>query len=83
MKMIFSDKSRIYISQGDYAGTFVYCRSNEAYKNVWLKKSKFPLSSNDIGLHIIFNESEVMVTLTSTINAHVYIEIQDDFFLIS
>ena len=33
MKMIFSNEARIYISQVDDAGTFVWYRSNEMHKD--------------------------------------------------
>ncbi|CAI9615191.1 unnamed protein product [Staurois parvus] len=39
MNVIFSDESRICIGQGDDAITFVWCCSNEMYKDDCLKKT--------------------------------------------
>ncbi|CAJ0966607.1 unnamed protein product [Ranitomeya imitator] len=39
MKVLFSDESRICIGRGADAGTFVWCRSNEIYKDDCLKKT--------------------------------------------
>ncbi|CAJ0960620.1 unnamed protein product [Ranitomeya imitator] len=51
MKVIFSDESQICIGQGYDAGTFVWCRSNEIYKDDCLKRTcKFPVI--DMGLHV-------------------------------
>ena len=45
MKVIFIDESQICIGQGDDTGTFVWCSSNETYKDDCLKKTiKFPHS---------------------------------------
>ncbi|CAJ0951568.1 unnamed protein product [Ranitomeya imitator] len=39
MNVVFSDESRICIGQGDDDGTFVWCRSNEIYKDDCLKRT--------------------------------------------
>ena len=40
METIFSDESRIYIGQGNNAGTFVQCFWNKIYIDDCLKKNK-------------------------------------------
>ena len=38
MKVIFNDKSRICIGQGDDAGSFVWYCLNETYKDIWQRE---------------------------------------------
>ena len=44
MKVIFNDKLRICIYQGNNARTFRWCCLNETYKDDCQKKIKFPMS---------------------------------------
>lgn len=81
MKVIFSDESRICIGQGDDAGTFVWCRSSEIYKEDCLKKtSKFPHSLMIWGCMSGKGTGE-MAVVKSSINAQVYIDILDSFLI--
>uniref|UniRef100_A0A8C1NF85 Transposase Tc1-like domain-containing protein n=1 Tax=Cyprinus carpio TaxID=7962 RepID=A0A8C1NF85_CYPCA len=81
MRVIFSDESRICIGQGDDAGTFVWCRSNEIYEDNCLKKTcKFPQSLMIWGCMSGKGMGE-MTVITSSINAQVYVEILDTFLI--
>ncbi len=71
MKAIFSDESRICIGQGDDAGTFVWCRSNEMYKDECLKKTTKPNSFMIWGCRSVKGPGE---KFTSTVNALMYID---------
>lgn len=69
------------IGQGDDAGTFVCCRSNEMHKDDHLKKTtKFPNSFIIWGCMSSKGPGE-MTILTSTVNGQVYIEILDTFLI--
>ncbi len=81
MKVIFSDESRICIGQGDDAGTFVWCRSNEIYEDDCLKKTcKFPQSLM-IWSCMSGKGTGEMAVITSSINAQVYVDILDTFLI--
>ncbi|XP_053499736.1 ganglioside-induced differentiation-associated protein 1-like 1 isoform X1 [Ictalurus furcatus] len=77
MKVIFSDESRMCIGQGDDAGTFVWCRTNETDKDDCLKKTiKFPHSLMIWGFMSGKGPGE-----TSTVNAQMYTEILHTFLI--
>ncbi|CAJ0964526.1 unnamed protein product [Ranitomeya imitator] len=81
MKVLFSDESRICIGQGDDAGTFVWCRSNEIYKDDCLKRTcKFPQSLMIWGCMSGKDTGESAV-ITASINAQVYVDILDSFII--
>ena len=64
----------ICIGQRDESRTFVWCRSNQAYKDDFLKKT-----SEFHKPFMLFNRSEEIAIIASTINAYVYIEILFSF----
>ena len=80
MKVIFIEESRICIGQSDDARTFIWCRSNETYKDNCQKISKFPKLFIIWGF-ISFKEHREMVIIISTINTHVHIETLHNFLI--
>ena len=49
-KVIFNDETRIYISQGDDTGNFVFYRLNESYKDDCLKRQVIFQVIHDMGV---------------------------------
>ena len=70
-KAKFSGELRICIGQGDDAGTFVWCRSNEIYENDCLKKT--------CKISIVIDDKGLRAVVTSSKNAQVYIEILEAY----
>ena len=63
-KAKFSGELRICIGQGDDAGTFVWCRSNEIYENDCLKKTcKISIVTDDKGLRAVVTSSKKCTSL--------------------
>ncbi|KAL7380620.1 hypothetical protein ABVT39_020779 [Epinephelus coioides] len=70
MKVIFNDEPRICIGQGDDAGTFVWCRSNEIYD--CLKKTcKFPQSLMIWGCMSVFLKARKLPFEMTSVLCHV------------
>ena len=67
-KMIFNDGTRIWIDQGNNAETFVWCHSNVTYEVIHDTSFKRP---GKMAINIL------------TIDAYVYIEILNNFLILS
>ena len=81
--MIYSDKSGICIGQDDDPGTFIWCRSNEIYKDDYQKKISKSLKPFMIWSCVSFKGYLEMEIIISTINTHVYIEILYYFLILN
>lgn len=81
MKMIFSDKSWIYIGQIDDAGTFAWYSSNETYKvSAWGKHDHISNSFMIWGCMSFKSPREIAI-ITSKVNTYLYIETLDNFLI--